>query len=85
MTGLELYKFIKEYDCEYHWYDNNGEDDVMLFISVSFVDEFNKLFDSSFYDEGFECVMKEHYLCFWMKEACDYYEINIKEIFERKE
>lgn len=82
MTELDLYKFVHDNNCEYHWYDDN----VILFVTILWIDEFNKLFDYSFFDdEGQECIMKKDYFCFWMQDICDYYDIEMSNIFTNKD
>lgn len=80
MTALQLYKFIKEHNVEYYWYDN----DVILFVDCCNIAEFNKLLPTGIYeDSGLKCAMKEGYFCFEMKHICEYCDIaEMTDIFE---
>lgn len=82
MTELQLYKFVHDYNVEWHWYDNDGDRDVMLLPSLYVVQEFNDLFSDAALDEdGVECVMKKGYFAFWMRDICEYHGINMVEVF----
>ena len=79
MKAIDLYKFIEENSIEYHWHDG----DVILMPSIYDIQEFNKLLSGSIYDDsGVECTMKDGYFCFYMQNICDYFEIEIKDIFK---
>lgn len=83
MTAEKLKNFIDKYEGEYHWY----KDDVVLFIDTGDLVDFQKLFEnSSFLDEGgYPCTMKDCYFCFYMKDICNYYNIDMNEIFTDKD
>lgn len=82
MTAIELYKFTRENKLEWHWYD----EDVILFIPNYDLDDWNKLLGHGITDEdGLECVMRDGYFCFCMKDICEYFGIDINEIFEKDE
>lgn len=84
MTELALYKFIKENNVEYHWIDNNT--DVIIFVYIWNVEEFNKLLpDLLFDEEGIECNMKDRYFAFRMKDICEYCDIDMKAVFDNEE
>ena len=58
MTPLELYKFVTNSKSEYQW--THDKKDVILFVDIPDIAEFNKLLGSSILDEhGLDCVMKE--------------------------
>jgi hypothetical protein len=81
MKALDLYKFVTTNNVEYHWHDS----DVILFISNYLLDDWNKLLGNGITDEnGLSCVMKDGYFCFMMQDICDYYDIDINEIFEKE-
>jgi hypothetical protein len=83
MTELELYKFINDNNCEFHWESREDDLDVILFVNSIWIEDFNKLFDYNFFDDGgYECIMMNDYFCFWMQSICDYYGIDIKNIFK---
>ena len=82
MTELELYKFITKYNVEYHRY----EDKIYMMIDIYIIDEFNNLFEATIFDEeGISCIMKDGYFTFEMTDICEYYGLNIGNIFINKE
>jgi hypothetical protein len=83
MTELDLYKFIINNDIEWHRDDNEGTIDVVIFVPTYQIEDFNKLEMVKGYvdDGGIECRMMEGYFCFWMKDICDHYGIDINKIF----
>ena len=83
MTELELHKFITENSIEYHQYDNDGVLDVMIMPSFGELYELNKIISKCFYDDGgIEIIMKDGYVCIWMKDLCEYHGIEMYNIFE---
>lgn len=83
MTELQLYKFIKENNIEYHWCDNNEYWDVIIFVNTCNINEFQSLFTSIYLrDYNLHCVMKDNYFAFYMLDICEYYNIDLKNIFE---
>jgi len=82
MKAIDLYKFKYENDIECHFIDN----DVIMFVNYDQIEEFRKILDTVIFDdEGINCIMKDGYFCFMMREICDYYDIDIQEIFNKKE
>ncbi len=82
MTAIELYKFIHEESIEFRW----EGDDVIIWVSVWLIEDFNDLFGtSSILDNegGIECGMQ--YKCFWfmMGDLCEFYGIELEEIFKK--
>ena len=85
MKALDLYKFIKDNNVEWHRQDNDGTPDVLMFPTINEVGEFNKLLSKSHFDDsGIECRMKDNYFCFWMNDICEYYGIELKEVFDKE-
>lgn len=81
MKVLDLYKFVHDNEIEHHK-DNQDESEVILFIDIHLLDRWNNLLGVSILDEdGVECVMKHGYFCFRMKEICEWYDIDIEEVF----
>jgi len=79
MTELTLYKFIEENEIEYHWHN----EDVIAFVHLRDIEEFNKLIPGSqMHEDGIQCHMKEGYFAFWMKDICEYSGIEMKNIFK---
>lgn len=66
-------------NIEYHWHN----DDVILMVNNHLLNDWNKLLGIHILDEdGLPCVMKDGYFCFEMKEICDFFEIEMKEVFD---
>lgn len=81
-TAIELYKFVKDNRLDYNIFDHEGQKDVLLFVNVIDIKDFMDLLGNSIFDEdGISCTMKKNYFCFWMKDICDYYGIELSEIF----
>lgn len=81
MKTLDLYKFVFKNNIEYHWHDG----DVILMINNYLLNEWNKLLGVGITDEeGLSCVMKDGYFCFHMKEICEYFDIEMNEVFEEE-
>ncbi len=82
MNSLSLYKFIHENSVEFRWENRNENRDVLIFPSIWCIDDFNKLFSSSGFDDGgIKCTMMEGYFAFWMSDICDYYGIELTDVF----
>jgi hypothetical protein len=85
MTALELHKFYHG-NLEYHWhYDNEKvsghKEDVILFVEIYSISTFMKLTSVNNREEGYECVMKNGYFCFWMADICERFGIELTEVF----
>lgn len=85
MTELQLYKFIQKNNIEWHKHQNEGIEDVIIFPSLVQTIIFVKMIDDYLDEEGIECRLKEGYLAVWMKDICEYYDIEMNEIFEGKD
>lgn len=85
MTELELYKFIEEFSVEYHWGMNDNIKDVVIMPYSFNLDDLEKLIESFIIDqdEGLEIVLKHGYVCVWMKEICEWYDIELEKVFEK--
>ena len=82
MSELELYKFVSDEMLEYNHHENRGEKDVILFVPFYQLEDFNKLLGEGITEEsGIECTMKHNYLYFWMKGICDYFDIDVHNVF----
>ncbi len=83
METIDLYKFVTKNDIEYHYcYDG----DVVMFVNNYDINDFYKLLGSSIFDdEGIVCNMKDGYFAFMMKDICEYFGIELSEIFENVE
>jgi len=82
MKALQLYKFITENNIEWHWKNEDGLDDVLMFVDIGVIKYFNEIIGPIiFNDEGIICHMKDGYFAFWMYEICEYHNIELKEVF----
>ena len=85
MTAIELYKFIEENNIEWHYEDNEGAEDVIIFPYTFQIDSFYKLFTPCLFDDvGIGCIMKDGYFAFWMDDICSYYGIELSEVFKKE-
>ena len=86
MTELDFYKYINENNIEWHWRNNNGTEDVIIFIYLFDLEYFCDLVkDKTDYDEyGLDVKIKNGYAIIWMNDLCDYYGIDLNEIFTDK-
>ncbi len=82
MTELILYKFIRNYYIEWHREENNGDKDIIAFINLRDMEAFGALLPTSIFDDnGISCVMKDGYIAIWMKEICEYFDIEMENVF----
>jgi len=83
MTALELYRFIQDNNVEWHYEDNNGSIDVIIFPYNSSMEAFMKLTQGYDPDGGIECRLKDGYFAVWMDEICYYFGIGLEEVFDK--
>lgn len=84
MKAIELYKFITENNIEWHYRDNEGTEDVLIFPYTFQMDELSKLLKSYDYcDGGIDCTLMDGYFAFWMNDLCEYYGIELSEVFNK--
>lgn len=86
MSAIKLAKFIKDY--EYNWDINpeTNEKDVILFVPIVDLIEFNNLFRYSFFaDRIIQCVLRQNHIAIWFSQIADYYGIELFEFFESNE
>ena len=85
MTALELYKFINENTLEWRWQeDENNDDNVILFIPFDYLEEFTKLINLDYINDGYHrVIMKGDSICIFLDEVCSAYGLDINEIFEK--
>jgi hypothetical protein len=81
MTELELYKYIKNNAIEWHRRDNNGTDDIIILPSNYEFSIFLKLVEDYTGEGGIEGRIKNGYFAIWMKDLCDYYDIDMDNVF----
>lgn len=90
MTELELYKFVNENNCEWHWVKDPNENleidnDVALFVDFHYLKQFTELLDMNVrYDETADngkFYVRDGYICFPMREICEYSGIELIKVF----
>lgn len=82
MNGLVLYKFINDNNIEWHWCTKDGQDDVWICLYYHQLEDFRKILTLGLFDdEGMEIIMKDDYLVITMNYICEYYDIEITDIF----
>ena len=85
MNAIGLYKFVNQNDLEFH-YVIHKDNDVVLFVPNYHIENWNKLLGSGILDEeGLECNMKDGYFCFMMKYICEYFDIELSEVFKAED
>lgn len=83
MTELKLYKFINDNAIEWHISYNNNHEDVVVFIPFDKLEEFTKLAKDTMLDEAIECHMRTSYIAVWMKGICEFYDIELDNVFQK--
>lgn len=84
MSELELHKYITANAIEWHWADNNETPDVLIFPRVYELTWFVLLLSHSHFDDGgIPCNLMDGYVAIWMNDICDYYGINIENVFPK--
>jgi hypothetical protein len=83
MTELELHRWITRNNIEWRWQDNDGVKDVLVFPRLGELSSLVSRIDpqSSFFELGREVTWMGDYLCIWMRELCEYFGIEIENIF----
>jgi len=86
MTELELYEFIQENDIEYHSFtDEYNQKDFLIFLRFSELKDFTKILGYNFLEEeGYDIVLKQDYVCIAMRDICEYFDIDMKNIFKKE-
>lgn len=86
MNAIELYKFINEHNIEWHYGDNDGTEDVIIFPLIYQIEQFFKIIPNAIYDEeGLEFIMKDGYFAIWMLGICESCDIELSEVFNRED
>ena len=88
MTALQLYQYIHEYDIEWrpqhnHEY-NYDKQDVIIFISPILIESFCEMFDRKD-DDPFVFHFNGEYFAIYMADICEYYEIDMKQVFKQNQ
>jgi len=84
MKAIDLYKFVTDNNIEYSYAMNGGVEDVLIFPSFNQISDFAKMLSAdTFDDEGIICNMKDGYMAIRMTDICDYYGIEVKDVFKK--
>jgi hypothetical protein len=85
MTAIQLYKFVSDNDIEWHYIgDSDVPREVFILIPTHKVAIFSNLLKSyDFSDGGIECTLMDGYFAFLMKDLCEYFGIELSEIFSK--
>ena len=87
MTELQLYKFINDHDCEWHW---NPDGHLIVFINWFWLEEFCRMLGRNIFDDdGLPC---EQHLCAdgdvalnEFENVLEYYDIEPENVFPKDE
>lgn len=85
MTELQLYKYINDNNIEWHRHENEGVQDVIILPYTFQLEEFNELIKNYDTDGGLPCVLRNGYCGIWMKDLCEYFGIEIDNVFTGEE
>ena len=83
MTELQLYKYIQDNAVEWHWSDNEGTPDVLIFPYFFNLSDFTKLLGKSLVNIRVECVLTENCACIWMRDICENCDIELENVFPK--
>jgi len=83
MTELQLYKYIQDNAVEWHWNDNNGTPDVLIMPYAWHIQEFCKMIGQYSIDREVMAFLKPAYVCVWMREICEFYDIELENVFPK--
>ena len=82
----KLKDYIEDNNVEWHYRMNGKEEDVLIFPYTFQLCDFVKLFNPDIFDEdGIECVLKDGYVAIWMNDICEYYNVELSDIFNKEE
>jgi hypothetical protein len=87
MTALELYQYIQEnnIDWAYRYNPESKQDDVMVWINPCEIEFFVEMFAGNTPEYGFEMTFINGNFAFFMSDICDYYEIDMKQVFKQNQ
>jgi hypothetical protein len=84
--AIEFYKYIKENNIEWHWFDNNGVQDVIILPYTFQLEDFMELLsETDFDDEGVKCVLKSGYVAIRLGELFENKGIELSDVFPKDE
>ncbi len=82
MTELGLYKYISDNNIEWHRHNNEGVPDVVILPYTFQLEDFNKLIENYDTDDGLEVRLKNGYAAIWMKDLCEYFDVEMDNVFK---
>lgn len=88
MTALQLYKFLTDKGLDWNRiYDKDEDrDDIILFVGNNDLMEWKQLLGNRIMSRGYlKCVMTWEYFCFHMWDICEYFGIDMDDIFTKAE
>jgi hypothetical protein len=87
MKALEIYKYIKNNNIEWHWINEHKEiNDVVIFPYYFQLDDFNKLLSNTDFDDGgIECNLMNGYVAIKLRDLFESHDIELSEIFPENE
>jgi hypothetical protein len=80
MTELKLCRFITDHNIEYTWHNT----DVLMFVPYWKISYFREILSSTLFDDGVDCVMKDGYFGFNMRDICEYYGVELENVFQKE-
>ena len=84
MTELQLYKWIKDNNIQFHYFGDFSE--LWVFPSLIQLEEFFKIATCSlFNDGGIECRLKQNYIAFDLIPIAEYFNIEIENVIPKTE
>lgn len=81
MTSADFHNWLKGNAVEWHWLDNNGEQDVILLPYIWQLESLLEICQGA----EIECSLKGNYAAIWAGPICDQFGLNLFTIFPRRE
>ena len=84
MTKNDLKNFIEKNNIEYHWL--NDMSNVYICLNYYNLEEFKNILGENILDEeGINCIFNSGYIVFEMQDICEFFGIEIEDIFDNKQ
>lgn len=85
MTALELYQYIQDNEICYSWKYNEDREcsDVLVWVSIYNIESFVKLISTFDEEIEFQMTLIQEDFVLFMGQICDYYEIDMKQVFKQ--
>ena len=85
MKAIDLYKYVIENGIEWHWQENDGCHDVLIFPAYHQLNDLTTLLPPWIYaDSGIKCVMKHGYIAIWLEQIAAHFDIELEDVFPRE-